>query len=246
LTDVERLAVLFADESKSIRAKSDTPRISYEARADDATVFETDSLEEFLSSDIFKTKRIVSIKLSLAQYSTDKRLSLSLSHGNSDYQNGASIQGNDSNWVNSIYTRLKESIDACQPQSSLLLKWRRPIEFLTAVGIGRLYIWVLDIAFSFVPFAPIENPPNWVLAMRNFFQDNPFFFSLFDYILGLPLGWLASSAIINRAERLWPSIEFQIGPPHTYLEKRRRLLLLSIFTLGIAPLTVSIIYDLIK
>ena len=245
--DLIRLARIFSDESSANLSASRQLRLSFTVRADDGTIFETSDISDLFSDDVLKTKRIASFDLSFSDYSRDLSMHLSLSQGASDYRNSISVQGSDANWVTGSFTRLKESVEACAPQTSFLLRYRVPIELVSAVGIGRLYTWVLDILLSLIiPSSVVLNPPEWIASLRPFFRAHPSLLVLLDYVIGLPLGWFAALLLLERAVNLWPSVEFQIGPPHTYVEKRRRILLSTIFVVGILPLITLVIYDLLK
>ena len=245
--DVIRLGRIFADEFSSRSSVSSNARLTFTVRADDGTVFETDNIGDLSSDQVLRTKRIVSFDLSLSDYSNDLRMHLSISHGASDYRNSISVEGTDANWVNGSFTRLKDNIEACSPQNSFIVRHRLPIEFVTALGIGRLYVWALDIFLAlFFPSFNVSNPPEWITSLAVFFRAHPTLFISIDYIIGLPAGWFPASILLDKASRLWPSVELQIGPPHTYTEKRRRLLLLTIFMTGILPLITSFIYDLLR
>lgn len=245
-TDLVRFLSIFQTEYDSLSRMSKHISMRLNARFEDNTAIEADSSREFLASGLLKTKRAVSMDLSLTDYENKNSIGLSLSHGDSDYGNSISVQSESENWVSALSTRLKESVDACTPQKSFLLKHKRLLEFVVALSIGRVYLWLLDLLFPLLQIRPIENPPEWVLSIRSFFVGHPFISILFYYALMFANGWFPSIWLLSKANKLWPSIEFQIGPQHTHIEKNRRKLISAIFTLGILPLLVSLIYDVIK
>lgn len=245
-TDLTRFLSLFQNEYNSLSPKSKHISMRLSARFEDNTAIESDSSQDFLASGFLKTKRTVSIDFSLTDYQNNHSIGLSLYHGDSDYRNSISVQSESENWVSALSIRLQESVDACTPQKSILLKHRRLFEIIVGLSLGRLYFWILDLLFLLIPIRPIENPPEWILTVRSFFVEHPIISILLDYALMFPSGWFAAWWLLSKAEKLWPSIEFQIGPQHTHIEKRRRCLISAIFTFGILPLLVSLVYDILK
>jgi len=248
--DIKRLVNILEKEYSELAPKSRHIRLLFKGSTEDGIIFESEIPNDFLSAELMQTKRTISFDCSLIDFTNDLSIYISLEHGNSIYSgNSVSVQGTDANWVNALQTRIKESFDAALPQNSFLLKNKTYIEILFAFGIGRLYAYVLQlILFPFisVPDSFVKNPPTWLFSLAIFFNNHRLLFTLFDYLIYFPAGWFGSSYLISKAKDLWPSIEFQIGPTHTYIEKKRRNLIYAFYSLGILPLLISIIYDIIK
>lgn len=250
IEDITRLVNILQNEYSELALKSKHIRLLFKGSTEDGIIFESEIPNDFLSAELMQTKRTISFDCSLIDFTNDLSIYVTLEHGNSTYSgNSVSVQGTDANWVNALQTRIKESFDAALPQNSFLLKNKTSIEILFAFGIGRLYAYVLQlvlVAFISIPDSFAKNPPTWLVSVASFFNNHHFLFTLFNYLIYLPVGWLGSSYLISKAKDLWPSIEFQIGPTHTYLEKKRRNLVYAFYSLGILPLLISILYDVLK
>lgn len=250
IEDIKRLVNILEKEYSELAPKSENIRLLFKGSTEDGIIFESEKPNDFLSAELMQTKRTISFDCSLIDFTNDLSIYVSLEHGNSIYSgNSVSVQGANANWVNALYTRIKESFDAALPQNSFILKNKTTIEILFAFGIGRLYACVVQlILFPFisVPDSFTKNPPTWLVSIATFFSKHLFLFTLFDYLIYFPVGWFGSSYLISKAKSLWPSIEFQIGPTHTYIEKKRRNLIYAFYSLGLLPLLISILYDVIK
>lgn len=244
--DIARIVGIINEEYLSLVSKSDRIRIMFKGCTEDGIVFESGDPTEFLSAELMQTKRTISFDSSLIDFTNDLSVYISISHGDSEYRNSVSVSGGDSKWVNSVLIRFKESIEASSPQDPFIFKYKTILKIGSAFGIGRLYFYLLDIFLSLVIKKPILNPPSWLVDMKVFFKAHHFLFSVCDYLISFSVGWFPVLLLMMKAEKLWPSVEFQIGPKYTFVEKQRRNILYIIFTLGILPLLISIIYDICK
>lgn len=250
IADITRLVNILQSECSELAPKSKHIRLLFKGSTEDGIIFESEIPNDFLSAELMQTKRTISFDCSLIDFTNDLSIYVTLQHGNSThYGNSVSVQGTDANWVNALQTRIKEAFDAALPQNSFLLKNKTSIKILFAFGLGRLYAYVLQLVL--IPFIPIpdsfvKNPPTWLVSFATFFNNHHFLFTLFDYLIYLPVGLLGFSYLISKAKDLWPSIEFQIGPTHTYIERKRRKLVYAFYSLGVLPLLSSIIYDVLK
>lgn len=249
--DIRRIIGIMGSEFSILSTKSKHVRLKFKGHTEDGIVFESDNMDDFIATELMQTKRTLSFDSSLSDFNNDLSIHVSLSHGDSKYGNSVSVQGTDANWVTAVLTRLKESIEASAPQNPAILKHKTLIQFLCAFGIGRIYSLMLDVLFlPFEGFLRSQQfsvaPPAWLIPMISFLRTYPVSFVILNYLIWFPAGWFASYFLISKAEDLWPSVEFQIGPPHTHIEKRRRSLIYKIFVIGIAPLLVSIVYDILK
>jgi hypothetical protein len=244
--DIARIIGIINEEYHSLESKSKHISKMFKGCTEDGIVFESDNSTEFLSAELIQTKRTISFDSSLIDYNNDLSIYISISHGDSGYRNSISISGVDSNWVNSIFIRLQESIEASSPQDPFIFKYKTIIKIGSAFGIGRLYFFLIDNVLSFMIKKPSTNPPIWVVGMQNFFSTHPFLHFALYYLFCFSIGWFPVLLLMMKAKELWPSVEFQIGPNYTLVEKQRRNILYLIFTLGILPLLISIIYDICK
>jgi hypothetical protein len=250
IEDIQRLVNILEKEYLKLEPNSNHIRLLFRGSTEDGIIFESETPSDFLSAELMQTKRTLSFDCSLIDFTNDLSIYISLLHGNSTYSNNSvSVQGKDSNWVNALDTRLKESFEAALPQNSFLLKNKTFIEILFAFGISRFYYYFLHlIVFPFIPVPDSfsKNPPTWIAPLATFIKNHHLFATVIDYLVCFPVGWLASIYLISKAKNLWPSIEFQVGPTHKFIEVKRRNLIYAFYSLGILPLVLSILYDIVK
>jgi len=70
--------------------------------------------------------------------------------------------------------------------------------------------------------------------------------SIWQYIIAWFFGALPSSFLFAKLQSLWPPVELQIGPEHTWIEKRRRLWLTTALAVGVLPVVVDFGWNCIK
>jgi len=146
-------------------------------------------------------------------------IELSLKHGDRLFSNRVTVKGDDSNWVNGTFTKVKEIIDATRPQENWLLR-HRGLTYL----LGTAAIWY---TLSFLGQRLYEPKPGVqrvaILSWCGF--------------IALALGFELKRWLLD----LWPSIEFDFGPEHTRMEKARRGRIVAFLIILGLPMVVNII-----
>jgi len=187
-------------------------------QCEDSSIFEEDS--------ILSNKRVTHIKIEAKGQLA--RIEIELTHGDG-IDNKVLVQGVDSTWVNGTLRKIEESIGSFQPQSVIIKKYQWVALPSVAVGIGVLFMLLVE-------HLPIEHSTG----------QSSHTSLLLKYIVAFVLGIGPASFLYEKLKSLWPSIELQIGPDHTFIEKNRRSYMALIFVVGIAPLLTSLLYDLMK
>jgi len=176
-------------------------------------------------------------------YEDNEKIEIRLSHGNYDRLNYIEVSGTDSDWVNGVIRRLEEQITSFQPQNRFLTERKKLLELIFALSIGSIYFYLLGL----IPSSPIEaEPPEWLVQLSSAIKNSVIVAYGIKYSFSYFVGIWPAYYLMDKLKSLWPSVEIQIGPEHTYTEKRRRAWILSAFLVGVVPLVASLVYDSLK
>jgi hypothetical protein len=242
LADARRLASVLVAKYNETKADGKNARIKLSVTCVDESQFDSKSIDLFSDESVIASKRVSSIELSYSSYDSNQEILVSLHHGRSDYQNYVTISGLDSTWVNGTLKKLEEIISGFTPQNQFLTKYKQVLQFVFALGIGSLYFHFIDL----IPVAPVEGKPEWATKLASALKGFELLFLLLKYMLAFMVGIWPALYLMATLEKLWPSVEVQIGPEHTFVEKQRRAWMAGAFLVGIVPLLTSVAYDLIK
>jgi hypothetical protein len=242
LSGVRALGTIIAHEHAEYLKKSKQVSISFSAYCDDDSSYESEDISLFSSDSPINQKKVHSIEITLHLFESDSYVKIQITHGDGIHQNSLTIRGSDSNWVNGITKRLEDTIAAFQPQSTWLDDYKYAIDLLFALSFGAIFVHLVWL----FPTDPPISTPWWARILRELFQNYPLMFPIFRYVLGIPVGIFPAELLRQKLLELWPSIELQIGPEHTLIEKKRREWLTGAVVLGVLPIILTFIYDLIK
>ena len=242
--DLYRLACFVYEQFEKSKSDEEYDYIRYQATADDGTVFSSKSPKIFEDSVVL-SKRLTSVDIDLRINNPYLEMRIRLAHGTATYSNYITVTGTHAEVVSGFLSRLADIIDAFPPQSVWARKHRKVWESILAAGIGivllRIWGWLLFSSRG----ASTSTARSTALAQL--VEHYPFL----GYLLVYGMAWLTGMPIVmlefrDKVEKLWPSVEFQIGPEHKLIEKRRRIWLAQVITLGVLPLLLSFIYDVLK
>lgn len=243
-SDILNIGQILLNEYNSAQKKEHHSSVAFKLNCSDGTSYESESYELFENGSIIDIKKINSLEMSFSNYKLESYINFSITHGN-EYGNHLIVRGNDRNWVDGLFTRLKEIINSVKPQNHWILKYKTLILHLIALGVGVIIYSILNFLL-YRHIQPIKNPSDTVQAIRTFFITNPFFVYLIDWFLrwfmGIPWAISIRSWLLN----LWPVIEFDFGPEHMKVEKNRRFRIALIFSSVVIPIFLSILYDIFK
>lgn len=233
LKDLQRLAEILVSLSPPRTSEAKwQPDVSFVARCDDNSTFESANIDIFADSSPVTTKRVLSVKMDYFCCETKSSVVIELWHGSSDNINTISVRGPDSTWVNGTLRRLQEALEAFTPQANLVRTFTPILRPIFAFSFGLIIVKVL------VVFMQPSPDPNWgeiVYARVCAKYALLYFFGLFP-----------AAALHLHLLSYWPSVEFQVGPPHMHFERKRRLWLANAFLLGVFPFLTSLVYDIVK
>jgi hypothetical protein len=208
----------------------------------DGTQYESESIDIFSVGGILDTRRVIATEMNYYNHTEDKRISIDLEHTTIDYgiSNVAVISGRDEIWANGFLKSLEDIVSNWEKQVSWPYRYKWPLIILFTIGIGLLYLNFLDFVFSYViVIHPISPRPQWTIDFL------PAIISMY-YLGGFIFGFWPSFYIVDKIQKLYPCIEFRFGPEHSHIEARRRIMLYKIISIGVIPLIISLIIELIK
>jgi len=239
LEDLYRLATVLSDEHASLKSRE---RVSLflAADCDDGSKFSGESPTLYSEASPIATKRATAVHMELRNFSASRSIVVELSHSGYYHSMGnrISVAGMEPNWVNGVLARLEDVTRGMSPQSTFVAKYRRLITLVTALGIGAAIVWILVMLL--IPIVPPTPTPAEDGLLLAFVMRYPLAGLLIRYGGYYVAGWGPSSFLVARLAELWPSVEFQVGPAHKHIERRRRSVIAAIVTLGVVPLLLEI------
>ncbi len=253
LKNIRELGKVILEEYQANASKSKLVTISYSVTCADDSSFQSEDISMFDEDSIINSKRVLSINMTYENYlgpGMHDSIKVYISHGNREAFNTITVNGSNSLWVNGIIGKLKGVIDAVPPQNLIIKKHRRSIKSIFAFGLGLICMNVLLLIVSLVDVPKMESKEAWEVLLDKIVVRFPFMRYALKYATAWLTGYVFGFFLIYKLDDsiagLWPSVEIQIGPEHTFSEKRQRSLLLKIFVFGVLPILITIISDIIK
>jgi hypothetical protein len=219
-------------------------QINYRINCTDNTTYESGSIALLKDEDILDIKKTKSIEFSYSNYKLQKSIKLQLSHSGNEYDN-CIISGDDRNWVNGTFSEIIEKINSAEPRDNFIIRHPWLFYIIIAISVGftvvKSILFILGTTYDKAIFG-VNFSALWPNLSSSFI--NYYIHLCITYFI---VGTLTFALPISRQIlKLWPLIEFDFGPEHSKLEKKRRKKLSFWFLLIIGPLIVSVIYDIIK
>lgn len=243
LKSVMRLASIVYDKYQDALSEDESSRIRFSVDCEDGSNFQSSELGIFSDGSILEDKKVCSVSIDYSSYSLNQDIEIALMHGGGDYRNHIRVRGNNSEWVNGVIKKLEDATLAFKPQNRFLYEHEKAIGWVLSIGIGALYFNLIGL----IPFGPSSTPPpEWVVNIYNMITSLGVFLYVMKYLFYHFIGMWPAFYLIDKLKSLWPYVEFQIGPEHTFIEKKRRLWITSAVFTGVIPLVLSIVYDLGK
>jgi hypothetical protein len=246
---VRQLAAILAREFERLPDSinlSYKRKLSLSAICNDGSSFESNGIELFSDNSIVTKKSISSISLIFSYYPTDSKIEISLEHAASQNWNFVCIRGTDSKWVNGTIKEIEETIESFAPQTSFILRHKRWVKIVLALGIGQIFIYLLRFLLLASSDPTPTSPSRFWNRVDIFIHNYPFIKYIIKYLFIYILGYSPALVVYDKIQALWPSVELQIGPEHSFVEQQRRQAFMSVVVLGIIPLCVNWIYDIVK
>jgi hypothetical protein len=178
---------------------------------DDWFSYESEIDDLIQEGDILDNKKCSQIRINYRDSKLERRISLELSHGNSNYGNNLTVTGDDKNWVAGTFDSLNDIIDSAKPQEHWFMQYWNLI----------LFLWVAIICYSVTDI-------NQILT-ENILQV------IWGYLILILLSFVILWLLMGWVQKLWLSVEFDFGPEHKKIEKNRRYRIGLFFSIFIIP-----------
>jgi len=226
--DVRELAGIIANagqelESQEQRKGPSSARFSFMMETSDGSQYESQTPEVLAKGGTLDSKQVTNLVMTFSG-AADSRIFLQMLHGDTEPSwNKVEVASTNSTWVNGVTKRLEDAVAGWEKQAAWPHKFHGAILLVTAVGIGQLFLVVLDKLAAFSHLLILIR-----LAIQAF--------------LGIGLAAVLTRKFVD----LWPYIELRTGREHTQTVRRRRRYLWLVATVGVFPILLRILYDGIK
>ena len=224
LISKEGLQELFKKIYKEKEANSE---IEFTLKDDNEIQYNSEDINFlFEPMGILETKRIIyaNIYYSNLQYDNKKRrINLTLKHGEYGYIRGT-ISSYDHTWANGVNKSIEDIVKNFEKQNEILFKHGATIAILISLGIFILFLALLIIILN-----------TFTIDVERKRQ----FFIIFSGLLIILL-IIISLYLMTKFNEIYPPIEFQIGPEHKKIEKKRKNLIRNVIIIILIPLILNI------
>jgi hypothetical protein len=204
------------------------PPLTVQIKCADGIRYESDNGDFLNDGNIVDLKKIKTIDFEYRNLEDDRKISVSLTHGDSSYSNDVTIAGGDADWVAGTFNKFQDILAAVRPQEHWFFKNRGWFFCIEVLAFG----WSLFILAHFtigsrnsVTEFIVSNPANAV--------GNALVFGVF--------GAIPASLLQTLLLPLWPNVEFFFGPEHFQFESLRRKRLAFFLTVVVLPSLLSLI-----
>lgn len=248
--DLKRLASVLEDQSALAKNKEQHYSISYELHFSDDTIVESRTFSILEDDILFTSKRPLLIQFLYHNNDLNKRISLSLDHGDFPYRNSIIVSGQESEWVNDVFARLNTILQGVTPQESFVNRHPTLLLNIIALGVGTFGYNLINIIMDYTTInfdlakhiAPIQEG-SFLHSLSLIIRSHIWFFYGIGWILKWFLGFAWGAFEVRRwFLDLWPSIELDIGPEHLKIEKNKRKKVYAV----IVPIATALLYDVVK
>ncbi len=231
LANLKRVSDVF-EKQLLLEPKTDqNAYITYEIHFSDNTSIESDSNEIINEGALTRPGRPVNMRFHFRNRNYTRLLDFSISHGNSTYDNYASVSSDNSSWMNDNFAELEKEIETAKPQDHWCRRHKTLLLIFIAAGVWSLFsaccngLWL----FFFRYLDKLESLEYFLIIGCSL----------------IPSGFLLAFSIRSRLLSLWPSIELDIGSEHLKMEKKRRRRLAAVVSLLVVPIVVNVVCYLI-
>lgn len=179
----------------------------------------------FLLTNDIEMKRTEKFVATFSNLSLQRSIDIVLEQHRSDGlyvfggpQSNIEVSSRDSKWVNDIFTRIVEVVDNAAPQP----KWPSyAAPFVTPLACVLFLISLMMLPSSL---------------------DSRVFYGIMLFGIAVVFFMSVAPFAVNS---IWPPVEFNLGPAHQMITRRRRKVILAVLTGIIIPITISIVSNLI-
>lgn len=240
--NIRELANIIHKEYTKKSNKDKHTKIEYILKSCDNNQYESENKDIFLKGGFLDSKGIIAIEMDYYNYEDDERIFIDIEHSNENriFRNEITVSGHNEIWVNGVIKSIECCISNWKKQIEWPYKFKWPLIILFAIGIGLLYLNFLEFLFRYiVVLQPVSPKPEWTISLR------PIMMFIY-YLAGFAFGYFPASYLMSKICELYPEVEFDIGPEHLKKEKVRRKKIFMIITVGLLPLIIAVIIEVLK
>lgn len=213
-------------------------RIRFQVSADDGTTYESDGADLFRVDSVAMLKTPVAVSLEYYAFrfgdgEIPERLSLDLQHGHDEF-NRVRVDGLDAAWVQSVFTQIKERVDACPQADNWITRHTAATSLAAILGSGWIANYVVVALLSV-----LAKAFAWTLPQLPIPNTAPFIFGV-TWLGVLLWGSLVWGQVSRWFWAAWPRIELAFGPEHLRLASRRRKALAYLATVVAVPIVLTL------
>jgi len=237
--DVQKLAKAIDTLSKR-RRKDGSYTSTYSVKCEEDASFSSNDVSIFANESPIQSKRIIEIRMNFSRHFSDERVSIILRHGNPYLKsdNSITVEGDDPNWVNGTLKKLEEIVDGFEPQNTFVKKYGKYIFALYSFVFSFVSVnIVLELIIKY-EFHQLEFPTGSFLS-----------FWLFPLMILGVIVFLLTIPVIKLwiyVEKLFPSVELQIGSEYKFIEKNKRFWINTSLAVIVVPIILQIIFEVVK
>lgn len=234
LSDLRRLVNVLWTEYNEVNRYPKEPSIQFYIKCFDHSSFTSDDIAIFNDDSIIAQRRVKNIKVEFSL--EDKRTAIIfLEHGYTKTDDGfisnsdIEIGGTDRAWVNNIVTKFQDVLNSIPDQQTLIRKYYYLFASVAIIATFAACLIIADWMHS--------HEKNYIPAFSRLVQGKVTNGSIIAGIfISLICGLVLYTSIRDYSEELFPTIELQIGPSHTFSEVTKRKRLYTYYSLIIGPI----------
>jgi len=223
--DLKSISKIFINENQSSTEKGNSITLKFTYNFIDNTSIESISLKAFEEHGLLDMKKSSQIDFTFFDHSDDKYMNFNITHGNNG-SNRIIIRGTGETWTRHITTLFNDELEALKPQSNFTKH-----NNLIAVGLSIIISFIIGFySFKILGKPIITKIFNNTTSSEFTMLMSPIWF------IGSVIAW----PLMTWLTKLWPSIEFDFGPEHMRLEKKKKNRLWIVFSVFIVPIIIAI------
>lgn len=212
-------------------------------KSTDGTQYESNDMSIFSKDGILYTRRIIAVEMQYRNFNEDKSINIMLYHTpTADDWNQIRISGDDENWTNGVFSKFKDIISNWRKQKSWIDKYFLILLILFGIGFAFvLYRVVFQLIGVIINVGNITftESPQWL-------EDISPLLRIFVYFSFIKFGFDIAYSMLVKIRELYPNIEFLVGPEYLQTESQKRKKLYKIITLGVLPIIITLLFELIR
>ena len=250
--DLLRIGRVFEDQHSESTRKSGRCTLRVSIKAEDETVYQSDSLDLLSEASDALLKRPVFVELAYTDYEAGRSLRFNATQGGSGSDRIAA--DGDPGWVRDVFGQLQDRLSAAPPTALWITRHPYLVRTTAKLGLGS----IVQLAFEFVlsrVFAHLSPPsPELIAALNSSPVALMLLRPLVHPVVLFTWNWIARWIFGNAVWlifsdwfwRAYPDVDLDFGPEHMNREKVRRHRLEFLAVTVAIPLVVAFVYDVIK